>query len=81
MHVEYTTIKTAEKRKIELEEASKRRAYRIAHGLEAADSPGIVPTTLPAGNGAVVEDGEVAQTAQVEEVRGPKRYKKWFGIW
>lgn len=84
MHVLHNSEKVAEIRKKEIEDVQKQRAYKVAHGLEAKDGPGLTPTVLNEGNpeAEMGADGQVAVEAQqVDEIRGPKRYKKWFGLW
>lgn len=97
MHVQHNSVLAREKRHKRIDDAEKRRQYRVAHGLEA---PAVVDT---AAKTAAVEDDqspiaagaadtivepvkvEVEAEAGKEEYRafgGEKRpVKKWLGIW
>ena len=80
-----TSEETAERRKRKIEEAQKRRTYRVAHGLESADGQGIeiadVGKTGVREEVAVGADsvGNAAELTGFEGKRKP--IKKWFGIW
>ena len=85
MNEMHTTEVTAERRSRRLEESVKRKAYRVAHGLEPADGQGI---ELPASTRAAIGIGPAADKATTEassdfvDFEGKKRpIKKWLGIW
>lgn len=90
MHVQHTSVQTREKRMQRVEDAEKRRQYRVAHGLEEE------PAAEPAGEGAAAvddqspvargssEQGQGQQVGDGEYVdwEGKRRpVKKWLGIW
>ena len=81
MHVEHTSAETAERRKRKLEEVQKRKAYRIAHGLEKADAQGMRLDDPEAARVAIQgRDGQGSAT--YTDFEGKKRpIKKWLGIW
>ena len=96
MHTAHTSAETAERRKRKLEEVQKRRAYRVAHGLEKADSQGMemseegavaVAGSVPGdeGEGEGREDGKEGGgggKGEYVDFEGRKRpIKKWLGIW
>ncbi|KAE8355304.1 hypothetical protein BDV28DRAFT_129306 [Aspergillus coremiiformis] len=67
MHVEHTSMQTRERRRQRIEDAEKRRQYRIAHGLEVDDQS------------SVAADPEGSEHVDSERKRRP--VKKWLGIW
>ncbi|KAI9934990.1 hypothetical protein ASPWEDRAFT_31335 [Aspergillus wentii DTO 134E9] len=82
MHVQHTSMQTREKRHKRVEDAEKRRQYRVAHGLEeepaskdesaeaAVDDQSPIAADAPAREGEYVDwDGK------------RKPVKKWLGIW
>ncbi|EAW14161.1 uncharacterized protein ACLA_071940 [Aspergillus clavatus NRRL 1] len=87
MHVQHNSVETREKRLKRVEDAEKRRQYRIAHGLEEpaetdgkadadADAPVVddqspVAVDVPASSGAEYVDWDGQK----------KPVKKWLGIW
>ncbi|RAL06533.1 uncharacterized protein BO97DRAFT_380203 [Aspergillus homomorphus CBS 101889] len=92
MHVEHSSQLTREKRRQRVEDAEKRRQYRIAHGLEEAPEAEEGAAAAPvaaAGKEAVDEQSPVARDVQVEgadatfvDWEGKRRpVKKWLGIW
>jgi hypothetical protein len=90
MHVQHTSMVARENRHKRVEDAEKRRQYRIAHGLEEPskvaspivedDQSPIAPPMAAAAETAAVAPEGAAQVAVVEggEKRAPKR---WLGIW
>ena len=87
MHTAHTTAEAAERRKHKLEEVQKRKAYRVAHGLEKADSQGMELGSVGAvavggsaegkeGNG----DGNDGEFVEFEG-RSKRPVRKWLGIW
>ncbi|KAJ5317086.1 hypothetical protein N7508_001594 [Penicillium antarcticum] len=85
MHVQHESMRVREQRHRRVEDAEKRKAYRVAHGLEEEEvkkdeevKEGEVDVQSPVaaeGVGAVAE-GEFV------DWEGKKRpVKKWFGIW
>ncbi|KAL3462872.1 hypothetical protein BJX64DRAFT_134673 [Aspergillus heterothallicus] len=89
MHVQHTSMETREKRHRRVEDAEKRRQYRVAHGLEAPSEADLKGNGENVGEveGAVDDQSPVAVEAQSgnEEYvdwEGKKRpVKKWLGIW
>ncbi|OOF99431.1 hypothetical protein ASPCADRAFT_126348 [Aspergillus carbonarius ITEM 5010] len=88
MHVEHNSMETREKRRRRVDDAEKRRQYRIAHGLEEPDERDEVKAD---GKEQVAVDDQspvaVEQQGQDEknvyiDWEGNKRpVKKWLGIW
>lgn len=80
MDAHHNTLQSKEKRRRNVDDVEKRRAYRIAHGLEEPE--------LETQNG---EDGNIAAVAAPAEgekdgsnagqERTRRPVKKWFGIW
>ncbi|CRG91861.1 hypothetical protein PISL3812_08915 [Talaromyces islandicus] len=95
MHVQHNSVLAREKRHKRIEDAEKRRQYRVAHGLEApavADtgSAPVEDDQSPVAAGATetmvepVKMGAEAEAPREEyrEFSGEKRpVKKWLGIW
>lgn len=93
MHVEHVSRLTREKRHQRIEDAQKRRRYRIEHGLESPDEEGLTLTkTAESGQvddqspiAADVEDHQAAKndaSSAGDELQGRRRpVKKWLGIW
>ncbi|KAJ0422872.1 hypothetical protein BJY00DRAFT_310876 [Aspergillus carlsbadensis] len=87
MHVQHTSMETREKRHRRVEDAEKRRQFRVAHGLEEpseADLEG-KEKSQEGAEGAVDDQSPVAADVQAQEYvdwEGKKRpVKKWLGIW
>ncbi|KAJ5647008.1 hypothetical protein N7490_003380 [Penicillium lividum] len=79
MHVQHESMLVREKRHARIEDAEKRRQYRIAHGLEE-------PTEEEKeGQQQVIDEQSpiaVAEQAEFVDFDGKKRpVKKWLGIW
>ncbi|PKY01646.1 hypothetical protein P168DRAFT_274172 [Aspergillus campestris IBT 28561] len=96
MHVQHTSVQTREKRMQRVEDAEKRRQYRVAHGLEEPAAPLTNGGKDGEGEGVVDEQSPVAQEGGVSEGEGKKEgkdgeyvdwegkrrpVKKWLGIW
>ncbi|KAL2794689.1 hypothetical protein BJX66DRAFT_191247 [Aspergillus keveii] len=88
MHVQHTSMETREKRHRRVEDAEKRRQFRVAHGLEEpseADTKGKEGKTEEGADGAVDDQSPVSAEVQAQEYldwEGKKRpVKKWLGIW
>ncbi|RAH66539.1 uncharacterized protein BO66DRAFT_331123 [Aspergillus aculeatinus CBS 121060] len=90
MHVEHSSQQTREKRRQRVEDAEKRRQYRIAHGLEEASetAEGADAAAAAAAPAEAVDDQspiareEVAGDGTYVDWEGKKRpVKKWLGIW
>lgn len=89
MHSEHTTQQTAERRKRNLEDVEKRKAYRRAHGLEKGEEPNEGITAASAA--AVPTEGQAPGQTEGGTGTGEEEYvdferrrrpiKKWFGIW
>jgi hypothetical protein len=91
MHVQHTSMVARENRHKRIEDAEKRRQYRIAHGMEEPSkvaspvveddqSPIAPPMATAVETVAVAAAPERAGQVVVEgeEKRAPKR---WLGIW
>lgn len=83
MHVQHTSMETREKRLKRVEDAEKRRQYRIAHGLEEPNekterqNPEVVDDQSP-----VAVDIPAVGPDEYVDWEGKKRpVKKWLGIW
>ncbi|KAJ6096476.1 hypothetical protein N7486_007222 [Penicillium sp. IBT 16267x] len=77
MHVQHESMRVREKRHARIEDAEKRRQYRIAHGLEEPAGEKDQPVVDDQSPIAVApEQGEYV------DFDGKKRpVKKWLGIW
>ncbi|KAJ5856084.1 uncharacterized protein N7529_010028 [Penicillium soppii] len=78
MHVQHNSMRVREQRHRRVEDAEKRKQYRIAHGLEEAEKNEAVeadsqsPVAAPAAVGS----------EEYIDFEGNKRpVKKWLGIW
>ncbi|TPR09402.1 hypothetical protein CAN33_009005 [Aspergillus niger] len=87
MHVQHNSIETREKRRRRVDDAEKRRQYRVAHGLEEPNEKDLAGAD---GKEVAVDDqSPVAKEQQGEDDKnvyvdweGNKRpVKKWLGIW
>ncbi|KAJ5084060.1 hypothetical protein NUU61_008639 [Penicillium alfredii] len=94
MHVQHNSMRVREQRHRRIEDAEKRRQYRVAHGLEEPAEQGTgdnqspvaeadvnanaVPATATAGS-AEAKDGSPREFVDWEGNRRP--VKKWLGIW
>ncbi|KAL4933401.1 uncharacterized protein BDV17DRAFT_251830 [Aspergillus undulatus] len=95
MHVQHTSMETREKRKRRVEDAEKRRQFRVAHGLEEpseADLGGRKEGQNQGVVGEVVDDqspvaveaqgNDNVQSDEYVDWEGKRRpVKKWLGIW
>lgn len=95
MHVQHNSLETRQKRQRRVEDAEKRRQYRVAHGMEEP-SP---EDKARAGDGKVEEGADASPIGAVDEQspvaveeqakgqefvdwEGKRRpVKKWLGIW
>ncbi|KAI9368443.1 hypothetical protein BJX61DRAFT_218912 [Aspergillus egyptiacus] len=92
MHVQHTSVETREKRHRRVEDAEKRRQFRIAHGLEEPSEE----EKADRGDAQVVDDqspvavealagaagGQGAGKEEYIDWEGKRRpVKKWLGIW
>jgi hypothetical protein len=96
MHVQHESMRVREQRHRRVEDAEKRRQYRIAHGLEdAPEKEGVVSGEMvDDGQSPVAVDVATAAAGDVAGVGGAgasqefvdwegkkKPVKKWLGIW
>ncbi|KAE8363311.1 hypothetical protein BDV27DRAFT_130125 [Aspergillus caelatus] len=84
MHVQHTSVQTREKRHQRIEDAEKRRQYRIAHGLEEpTEEQGKAETEVIDDQSPIAADAETKQgSGEYVDWEGKKRpVKKWLGIW
>ena len=91
MHVQHESMRVREQRHRRVEDAEKRRQYRIAHGLEEApekkDAEGSDVQSPVAADAvaSVASDGATGAAVAAEEFvdwEGKKKpVKKWLGIW
>ncbi|KAF9239189.1 hypothetical protein DTO013E5_7875 [Penicillium roqueforti] len=85
MHVQHNSMRVREQRHRRVEDAEKRKEYRVAHGLEKAEpekkDEGVeVDSQSPVAAGAAGEGAEAAK--EFVDWEGNKRpVKKWLGIW
>ena len=80
MHVQHNSMRVREQRHRRVEDAEKRKQYRIAHGLEEPEKnldEEAVSQSPVAEPAAAVPAGEV----YVDFEGNQKPVKKWFGIW
>lgn len=85
--MQHNSIETREKRRRRVDDAEKRRQYRVAHGLEEPNEKDLAGAD---GKEVAVDDqSPVAKEQQGEDDKnvyvdweGNKRpVKKWLGIW
>lgn len=87
MDKEHNSVLTREKRLQRVEDAEKRRKYRIAHGLEedsrkaAAASEGAVDDQSPVREEVAGSKKEQGKDVFIDWEGNRKPVKKWFGIW
>lgn len=76
-------METREKRLKRVEDAEKRRQYRIAHGLEEPDEKTERPTAeVVDDQSPVAVDAPAVGAEEYVDWEGKKRpVKKWLGIW
>jgi hypothetical protein len=94
MHVDHTSMRTREKRHRRIDDAEKRRQYRIAHGLEEPDDAGSRDGLTEDDQSPIAPDADqpkkndppTSQEAAREDLprgfegkKGPA--KRWLGIW
>ena len=80
MHVQHNSMRVREQRHRRVEDAEKRKQYRIAHGLEEPEktADGEVDSQSPVAEPAVA----TPQSGVYVDFEGnEKPVKKWFGIW
>lgn len=80
MHVQHESMRVREQRHRRIEDAEKRRQFRVAHGLE---EPTERDLEKKGGDGqspvAATVDGNGGEYVDFEGKRRP--VKKWLGIW
>ncbi|KAB8235548.1 hypothetical protein ETB97_006879 [Aspergillus alliaceus] len=84
MHVQHTSVQTREKRHQRVEDAEKRRQYRVAHGLEEpAEEKSEAQTDVVDDQSPIAADLEPKQGSEeyVDWDGKRKPVKKWLGIW
>lgn len=94
MHVQHNSMVARENRHKRIEDAEKRRQFRIAHGMEEPqkaaspvvedDQSPIAPVETAAAGGAATATAapdEAPQVAVGEEGGNRRPVKKWLGIW
>ncbi|OJJ47193.1 hypothetical protein ASPZODRAFT_15873 [Penicilliopsis zonata CBS 506.65] len=81
MDVQHNSVLVREQRHKRVEDAEKRRQFRVAHGLEEGDVP--ATTTAAAAAAAVDDQSPIAQDqSEFVDWEGKKKpVKKWLGIW
>lgn len=65
MHVDHNSMRVREQRHRRIDDAEKRRQYRVAHGLEEASE----------------KDEQASAPAEGKEQEEKRPVKKWLGIW
>lgn len=86
MHVQHNSMLTREKRHRRIDDAEKRRQYRIAHGLEEPDLAGAPVVDeddqSPVAPEAAKGPPPAVRATEYRDVVGQTRpAKKWLGIW
>lgn len=79
MDVQHNSMRVREQRHRRIEDAEKRRQYRVAHGMEEPsekDQAKVVDDQSPVAAEAGAAEGEF-----VDWEGKKKPVKKWFGIW
>lgn len=75
MHVQHESMRVREQRHQRIEDAEKRRQYRVAHGMEE-------PNEGEKEKEKVDDQSPIAQDGEYVDFDGNKKpIKKWFGIW
>ena len=85
MHVQHESMRVREKRHARIEDAEKRRQYRVAHGLEEPaeeekEEQAVVDDQSPIAVD-VAPEGAAVQGEYVDFDGKRKPVKKWLGIW
>jgi TolA-binding protein len=84
MHVQHTSVQTREKRHQRIEDAEKRRQYRVAHGLEEeqAEEKSKAEAQVVDDQSPIAAEPETTQGEGYVDWEGKRRpVKKWLGIW
>ncbi|RDW90339.1 uncharacterized protein DSM5745_02114 [Aspergillus mulundensis] len=88
MHVQHTSMETREKRKRRVDDAEKRRQFRVAHGLEEPSEEELAKEGKLAeqadDQSPIAPEGQAQSAGAGEYVdwEGKRRpVKKWLGIW
>lgn len=77
--MQHESMRVREQRHRRIEDAEKRRQYRVAHGLEEPDQADKQKAVAQDGQEPAVGGGEKAVFVDWEGQRRP--VKKWLGIW
>lgn len=85
MDVQHNSTMTREKRLQRVEDAEKRRRYRVAHGLEEDNSSNVATSQKEVDDQSPVavdvDSKGQGQETFVDWEGNKKPVKKWFGIW
>lgn len=84
MHVQHESMRVREKRHARIEDAEKRRQYRVAHGLEEpAEEKEVAPVDdqSPIAVDVATEQAPKQSEEYVDFDGKRKPVKKWLGIW
>ncbi|KAL2802308.1 hypothetical protein BJX63DRAFT_118809 [Aspergillus granulosus] len=89
MHVQHTSMETREKRHRRVEDAEKRRQFRVAHGLEEPSEADLKGDGKSAGEGQGEVDDQSPVAVELQNGNGEyvdwegkrRPVKKWLGIW
>lgn len=87
MHVQHTSVLAREKRHKRIEDAEKRRQYRVAHGLEApavantatAAAAAVEDDQSPVAAGVVDSNVELVKADQPDAVAAAGEYRDFSG--
>lgn len=84
MHVQHESMRVREQRHRRIEDAEKRRQFRVAHGLEEPNEKDVEKSGAGQNGGESVDvqspvAGEGGEFVDFEGKRRP--VKKWLGIW
>ncbi|KAL2825158.1 hypothetical protein BDW59DRAFT_74745 [Aspergillus cavernicola] len=85
MHVQHNSMETREKRHRRVEDAEKRKQFRVAHGLEEAEAEENVEEKVVDDQSPVAVEiqgqGQGKEGGYVDWEGKRKPVKKWLGIW
>ncbi|KAJ5923732.1 hypothetical protein N7454_008977 [Penicillium verhagenii] len=83
MHVQHESMRVREKRHARIEDAEKRRQYRVAHGLEepAEEEKEGQQAVVVDDQSPIAVDAAPVQGEYVDFEGNKKPLKKWLGIW
>ncbi|KAJ5093679.1 hypothetical protein N7456_009540 [Penicillium angulare] len=81
MHVQHESMRVREQRHRRVEDAEKRRQYRVAHGLEEPNDKEKETAAVDDQSPIAVPESQVGGDVYVDFDGNKKPVKKWLGIW